>query len=137
MTNMRDEFNPLEGYAMSPETLWDRYARIWALDADARIGELAACVTPDITYCDSNGLIEGRPAISIYMGEFQKSVPGGTFRIRAVIHHHDRTLAHWALHGLKGSALQTGASFGLLSEDGRFRSITGFFHQASDQNQPI
>jgi len=120
---------------MSPETLRDPYAAIWSQDADARIGELAACLAEEIVYCDPNGLIEGRSAISAYMGEFQRGVPDGTFRIRSVIHHHDRTLARWALHGPNGDVLQTGTSFGLLSDDGRFRSITGFFHQTTDQNQ--
>ncbi len=122
-------------HAMSPETLWDRYAAIWSQDTDTRIGELAACLAEEIVYCDPNGLIEGRPAISAYMGEFQQSVPEGTFRIRSVIHHHGRTLAHWVLHGPNGDVLQTGTSFGLLSDDGRLRSITGFFHPTIDQNQ--
>jgi hypothetical protein len=122
---------------MSPETLWDRYAAIWSRDTDVRIGELTVCLVDEITYCDPNGLIEGRPAISAYMGEFQRNVPGGIFRIQAVIHHHDRTLAHWVLHGPDGNVLQNGTSFGMLSDDGRLRSITGFFHQAADQNQSI
>ena len=121
---------------MSPEALWDRYAAIWSQDGDARTGELAACLADEVTYCDPNGLIEGRPAISAYMAGFQQGVPGGTFRISTVLHHHDRTLAHWTLLGPNGSALHTGSSFGVLSEDGRFRSVTGFF-QAEDPNQPI
>ncbi len=44
---------------MTPEALWQRYA----LDADARNGELAACLADDATYCDPNGLIEGRTAL--------------------------------------------------------------------------
>jgi hypothetical protein len=115
---------------MTPDALWVRYAAIWSLDADARVGELAACLADDVTYCDPNGLIEGPSALSTYMGGFQQSVPGGAFRIRAVLHHHDRTLAHWTLQGSDGGALQTGASFGLLSEDGRLRTITGFFNPA-------
>ena len=124
---------------MSPETLWGRYAAIWSLDADARTGELAVCLADDVTYCDPNGLIEGRTAFSAYMGGFQQSVPGGEFRIRAVLHHHGRTLAHWALHAPDGSAVQTGASFGLLSEDGRLLAITGFFAldaYAAGQDKP-
>ncbi len=126
-------------HSMTPETLWERYSAIWSLDADARIGELAACLADGATYCDPNGLVEGRAALSTYMGGFQQSVPGGAFRIRAVRHHHDRTLADWTLHGADGAAIQTGASFGLLSEDGRLRAITGFFTldaYAAGQDQP-
>jgi hypothetical protein len=64
------------------------------------------------------------------MGGFQQSVPGGTFRIRTVLAHHDRTLAHWTLHGPDGGFLQTDTSFGLLSGDARLRTITGFFYAA-------
>jgi hypothetical protein len=115
---------------MTPDVLWARYAAIWSLGAEARIGELAACLADDVAYCDPNGLIEGQQALSAYMGGFQQSVPGGVFRIRSVLHHHGRTLARWTLQGPDGGALQTGASFGLLSEDGRLRTITGFFHAA-------
>ncbi len=112
---------------MTPEALWQRYAAIWSLDAAKREAELAACLADDITYCDPNGVVAGRAALSAYMGGFQKSVPGGRFRIRAVLHHHDRTLAHWALHSPDGGVLQTGASFGALSEAGQLHAITGFF----------
>jgi hypothetical protein len=112
---------------MTLNALWVRYAAIWSLDSELRAEELAACLTDDVTYCDPNGLIEGPSALSTYMGGFQQSVPGGAFRIRAVLHHHDRMLALWTLQGSDGSALQTGASFGLLSQDGRLRTITGFF----------
>lgn len=114
---------------MTPKTLWDRYAAIWSLDAAARGGELEACLADDATYCDPNGLVEGRAALSDYMGGFQRSAPGGAFRIRAVLHHNHRTLAHWSLQMPDGSVAQTGASYGLLSEDGRLRAITGFFYE--------
>jgi hypothetical protein len=60
--------------------------------------------------------------------------PGAGFRVRSLLHHNDRTLAHWALIGPGQSVLQTGTSFGVLSADGRLRSITGFFY-ASEEDQ--
>jgi hypothetical protein len=53
------------------------------------------------------------------MGAFHASVPGGAFRIRSVLHHHDRSLARSALHGPDGGILQTGTSFGVLADGGR------------------
>jgi SnoaL-like domain len=114
---------------------WDRYAAIWSLDAAARASELPACVTGDVTYCDPGGLLQGRQALSDYMGAFQDSVPGGSFRIRSVLHHHDRSLARWTLRGPDGHALQTGTSFGLLAGDGRLHAVTGFFDPPG-QEQP-
>lgn len=113
---------------MTPEALWNRYAAIWSLNAQARGPELQLCLSDDATYCDPNGLVAGRAALSDYMGGFQELVPGGVFRIRSLLHHNDRTLAHWSLYGVDGSILQNGTSFGLLSADGRLKSITGFFY---------
>jgi hypothetical protein len=79
--------------------------------------ELSACLADDVTYCDPHGLIEGRPTLSNYMDGFQRAVPGGRFQIRSVLHHHNRTLAHWALHGPDGIVLQIGISIGLLCAD--------------------
>jgi hypothetical protein len=112
---------------MTADSLWDHYAATWSLDPAGRASELPACVTGDVSYCDPNGLLQGQQALSDYMAAFQDSVPGGSFAIRSVLHHHDRSLARWALHGPGGGALQTGTSFGLLAADGRLQAITGFF----------
>jgi SnoaL-like domain len=112
---------------MTADSVWDRYAAIWSLDAAARAGQLPACVTGDVTYCDPNGLLRGWQALSDYMGAFQDSVPAGSFRIRSVLHHHDRSLARWTLRGPDLRAMQTGTSFGLLADDGRLQAVTGFF----------
>lgn len=112
---------------MTPLSLWERYGAIWSLPAQARAAELEACVADDVAYCDPHHALEGRDALSGYMGGFQASVPGGRFRIMSVVGHHGRMLAHWTLEGADGSALQSGASFALLGDDGRLRSISGFF----------
>jgi hypothetical protein len=81
-----------------------------------------------VTYCDPNGLLAGRAALSDYMSRFQADAPGGHFQIRSILHHHGRSLANWSLNGADGSVLQTGTSFGTLAEDGRLRAISGFFY---------
>lgn len=112
---------------MSPEELWNRYSAIWSAPAEQRGVELAACLADDATYCDPNGLVEGRQALSGYMGGFQEGAPGCTFRINSVHHHNGRSLSNWQMLGPDGNALQDGTSFGELSDDGRLRTITGFF----------
>jgi hypothetical protein len=118
---------------MTPETLWQRYAAIWSLPRDARMPELVACVADDVTYCDPSRAIQGRDALSDYMGGFQANVPEGRFAITAVLSHHGRMLAHWTLVGAGGTALQSGASFALVTEDGRLHSISGFFPLAGSR----
>jgi hypothetical protein len=118
---------------MSPEALWQRYAATWSATEAVRSAELAACLADAVTYCDPNGLIEGREALSAYINGFQQSVPpGSAFRVRSVHHHNERTLAHWALHDPDDTILQRGTSFGSLSDDGRLLAITGFFYDAAE-----
>lgn len=112
---------------MSIESIWDRYAAAWSLNTASRADELSACVAHDITYCDPNGVIEGRDALSRYMHAFQGSVPGGSFLISSARHHHDRALARWRLTGPAGQELQTGASAAFHDHDGRLKAVTGFF----------
>lgn len=112
---------------MEAESLWRRYSAIWSSDIDRRKTELEACLADDATYCDANGLLEGREALSAYMGGFQESVQGGSFEILEVRAHHGRSLARWALRGPGGAILQLGASFAMHDDAGRLRSITGFF----------
>jgi hypothetical protein len=112
---------------MTPDQLWQRYSRIWSADRATRITELDACLANTCSYCDVNGLIVGHQALSNYMEGFQQSVSGGKFRIKSVVHHHDRMLAEWELLGPNDSVLQTGRSFATVADDGRLASITGFF----------
>jgi hypothetical protein len=115
---------------MTPEALWQRYARIWSAEPAVRTTELVACLADDCTYCDVNELLSGREALSSYMGGFQESVKGGRFEILSVIHHHDRMLAEWRLLGPDGTVLQTGRSFADAASDGRLLNISGFFDAA-------
>jgi hypothetical protein len=115
---------------MTPDLLWQRYARIWSADQATRATELEACLADNCLYCDVNGSIEGREALSNYMAGFQQQVKGGRFQIRSVIHHHDRMLAEWRLLGADEAVLQTGRSFATIARDGRLQSITGFFDAA-------
>jgi hypothetical protein len=112
---------------MTPDQLWQRYSRIWSADRATREVELPACLVDAFSYCDVNGLIEGHAALSNYMDGFQQSIQGGRFRIRSVIHHHDRMLAEWERLGPGDAVLQTGRSFATVAGDGRLASITGFF----------
>jgi hypothetical protein len=111
---------------MTPD-LWQRYAHIWSSEPARRATELEACLADGCSYCDMNGLIEGREALSNYMGGFQQSVKGAKFEICWVKHHHDRMLAGWNLIGSDGAVLQSGTSFASVAADGRLQNITGFF----------
>jgi hypothetical protein len=112
---------------MDAETLWPRYARIWSSEPSLRESALQDCLADGATYCDPNGLLKGREALSDYMAGFQQSVPRGRFEIIQVIAHNGRSLARWALLSANGAILQQGASFATHDGDGRLKDITGFF----------
>ena len=112
---------------MTPDVLWRRYAAIWAADETSRSTELEACLHETGSYCDPNGLIEGRSALSAYMGNFQQFAPGAKFHISSVAEHHGRSFSSWTLQATDGSVLQQGRSFASHDEQGRLRHITGFF----------
>ncbi|HQS48984.1 MAG: nuclear transport factor 2 family protein [Pseudomonadota bacterium] len=112
---------------MDAEALWSRYAAIWSSDPARRESELKECLADDVSYCDPNGPLRGRAALSDYMAGFQQSVPGGRFRIVQVIAHNGRSLAQWALQNADGAVLQLGASFAHHDGEGRLKEISGFF----------
>ena len=112
---------------VSVDALWTRYAATWSLPDDVRLAELAECVSEDVGYCDPQGPVTGRRALSTYMGHFQDAFPGTAFRIESVVRHHDRTLAAWSLRDPADAVHQRGTSYAEVTADGRFGTITGFF----------
>ncbi len=112
---------------MDVEQLWRRYAKIWSSDQSTRERELQACLADDATYCDPNGLLAGRPALSEYMGGFQDNFPGNGFTIIDVISHDGGSLARWTQYDANESTLHYGASFASHDAEGRLKNINGFF----------
>ena len=112
---------------MTPDELWRRYAATWSTPADRRGAELDACLHEACSYCDPNGLLEGRTALSNYMEGFRNAMPGATFRIDSVATHHGRTSSLWTLLDADHTVLQCGRSFATCDEQGRLQHITGFF----------
>lgn len=117
---------------MTPDDLWRRYAALWSTNPRERDDEMAACLADEVAYCDPHIEVTGRATLAAYMDGFQQNVPGGYFVISSVQHHHRHTFARWSLRGADGQTLQTGASFGLLSDNNRLQTITGFFPLANE-----
>jgi predicted ester cyclase len=111
----------------TPENLWPRYARIWSCDAATRAAEFPHCLSDEVRYTDPNTAVVGSAAFDAYMAGFQNAMPGCSFEIDEVVHHHDRSLAHWHLRGVDGSVLQKGISTARHADDGRLAEIVGFF----------
>jgi hypothetical protein len=111
----------------TPHELWTRYAAIWSASQAARALEMEQCLAAAPRYADPNVSLDGRTALSAYMGQFQASMPGCRFSIDRVAEHHARSLASWRLVDRNGAELQSGVSFARHDDDGRLEDISGFF----------
>jgi hypothetical protein len=71
--------------------------------------------------------VAGHQALSAYMADLQRQMPGVHFVTRRFTVHHGRSMAQW--HMLDGQArpMGDGVSFCEYADDGRLRRMTGFF----------
>lgn len=79
-------------------------------------------------YCDPGALVTGRESLIAHIGGFQAGRPGHRIDLTSGVDEHDgRFRFSWALRGPDGQTVTEGIDFGVLAEDGRIASITGFF----------
>lgn len=110
------------------ETTWATYTAAWQAGADAeRQALLARAVGPDCHYADPLVQLQGTQALSAYMQDLQRQVPGVHFATRRFMVHHGRSMAQWHMLDGRAQVVGEGISFGEYAEDGRLRRMTGFF----------
>ncbi len=106
----------------------ETYGQSWSTtDTVKRLQLFAECLHPEYTYTDPNIQTQGYEQLSVYMTEFQNSLPGGAFAATDLKTHHDRCLMHWNTVDAKGNILYQGASYFQLASDGRLLQMSGFF----------
>ena len=113
------------------ESTWAAYTAAWKAGTDAeRQALLAQALGPDCRYADPLVQLDGTQALSAYMQDLQRQVPGVHFVTQRFIGHHGCSMAQW--HMLDGQArvVGEGTSFGEYAADGRLRRMTGFFELA-------
>ena len=104
------------------------YTAAWKAASDTeRQALLARAVGPDCHYADPLMQVDGTPALSAYMADLQRQVPGVHFETRRFIVHHGRSMAQWHMLDAQEQVIGEGTSFGEYAEDGRLRRMTGFF----------
>jgi hypothetical protein len=113
--------------AVAIEQLADRYLAAWnETDPAARLALIAQTWTEDGTYLDPLLSGSGHAGIDAMMAAAQPQFDGARFRRTSDVDaHHDVVRFTWSL-GLEDAPFLSGLDFGVV-EDGRFRSITGFF----------
>lgn len=109
--------------------LVDRYLAGWnETNADRRRELIAKTWTEDATYTDAHRYSKGHAEISAMIETVQERFPGYRFRLAGKVEgHNDRVRFQWEVGGTKEAPLHiVGTDFGLVAQDGRLASITGF-----------
>ncbi len=105
------------------------YSAAWGeTDEAVRRAFLEDCWAEDGVYQDPMSEAEGREALVQLIGRVLTQMPGARIELTsAVSTHHDKIYFAWKLVAGDGSTAVEGVDFGVLSEDGKLASITGFF----------
>ena len=108
----------------------DTYIDMWnEEDADKRAVLIDKAWTEDApSYLDPLLAADGRDALSDMVATVHQQYPGHRFRRTSDVDaHHDRVRFAWDLVTPDGNVFVAGIDVGQLADDGRLRSITGFF----------
>jgi hypothetical protein len=109
--------------------LIDTYIATWNEgDPQRRRALVAQTFTEDGTYVDPLMQSAGTDGISEMIAGAQQQFPGHRFELAgAPDTHHDRVRFSWHLKPTDGDdVVAVGHDFGVIADDGRLRSVTGF-----------
>lgn len=109
------------------------YFALWnETDASTRRAALAATWTADASYRDPLLAAEGHDALDAMIAAVHAHYPGHRFRLTGAIDTYPgRARWGWALAGPDGTPIVAGLDVAVLADDGRLRSVTGFFEGAA------
>ncbi len=109
-------------------TTWHTYVKAWnAHKQSDREHLLSKAAIADSHYNDPNVDLKGHKALTNYMGEFRKQMPGAKFVLTRFISHHQKSIACWDLHDKTGVTLFSGVSYGTYNAQGKLTAEHGFF----------
>ena len=110
-------------------TIYDTYIDMWnAADADERAALIEKAWATDARYRDPLLEADGYDGLSEMVATVHAHYPGHVFRrTTGVDLHHDVARFGWELVAPDGNVFVGGIDVATLADDGRLRSITGFF----------
>lgn len=110
--------------------VWETYVRSWKAETpEDRQALLQSSLDPECIYQDPLTRVEGLDALSAYMSEFHRQVPGGHFVTRYFMAYDARSIARWEMQGADGSVLGDGISYAEYGVDGKLARMTAFFQR--------
>ena len=108
--------------------VWELYANSWGVEsAQEKTALYEQCLEAGCMYTDPTIRVSGWDDLMAYMLDFHKQIPGGHFVTTDFLAHHDCCLANWEMRAGNGDIAGTGISFAQFSENGKLKSMTGFF----------
>ena len=110
-------------------TTIDTYLAMWnEPDRATRLALIERAWTTEGRYVDPLQEAQGHDALSAMVDAIQEQFPGQRFRRQSgVDSHHDQVRFAWDLAAPDGAVTVAGVDVGVVADDGRLVSITGFF----------
>jgi hypothetical protein len=110
-------------------TTVDTYLAMWnEPDRATRLALIERAWTTEGRYVDPLQEAQGHDALSAMVDAIQEQFPGQRFRRQSgVDSHHDQVRFAWDLAAPDGAVTVAGVDVGVVADDGRLVSITGFF----------
>jgi hypothetical protein len=114
---------------MDVTTTVDTYLAMWnEPDRATRLALIERAWTTEGRYVDPVQEAQGHDALSAMVDAIQTQFPGQRFRRQSGIDtHHDQVRFAWDLAAPDGGVTVAGLDVGVVADDGRLVSITGFF----------
>jgi hypothetical protein len=110
-------------------TTVDTYLAMWnEPDRATRLALIERAWTTEGRYVDPVQEAQGHDALSAMVDAIQAQFPGQRFRRQSGVDaHHDQVRFAWDLAAADGAVTVAGIDVGVVADDGRLVSITGFF----------
>ncbi|HET9139838.1 nuclear transport factor 2 family protein [Actinophytocola sp.] len=112
----------------------DEYVATWnETDPDLRLAMIEKVWTEDGHYVDRGAEARGHAQISANIDRIHRKFPDRIYgRTSEIYHHRDRARFEWAIIDPAGRPTFGGVAYAKFGDDGRLRSIIGFFGQIPD-----
>jgi hypothetical protein len=121
---------------MDVTTTVDTYLAMWnEPDRATRLALIERAWTTEGRYVDPVQEAQGHDALSAMVDAIQAQFPGQRFRRQSGIDsHHDQVRFAWDLAAPDGAVTVAGVDVGVVADDGRLVSITGFFGEPPEDS---
>ena len=111
---------------------WLTYSQAWKVPtAQEKRVLMEKSLNQDCVYTDPMTQAKGWDELLAYMLKFHEDVPGGFFETIQFMTHNNRSVARWQMRNAQNETIGDGISYVEFDNDGRLKTMTGFFETPS------